>query len=213
MPLAISTVSLAGGTRGIAYNQTLTSAGGTGATGWEILEGRLPHGLALTAATGNIAGTPTTAGTFAFIVRVYDSTGANITKELSIAVNAGSAAALPTPFNQNNRFHTFYDKPVKDWEKVTSKHEYQDGGKSFNSSNDDAPQYFEWEFRGLSAAEAAVFDAHFNSARGELFDFPFTDKDGTFYDTGTRYLKYDGSHADHKSNMKWRRVTLVRYPS
>ena len=57
--LAISTTSLANGTLGIAYSQTLAATGGTGAYTWTLTSGTLPAGLSLNASSGLISGTPT----------------------------------------------------------------------------------------------------------------------------------------------------------
>src|SRR5207244_2708274 len=69
--LSITTTSLAAGTVGTAYSQTLTATGGTPPFGWSLSTGSLPLGLTLSAA-GVISGTPTTAGTPSFTVRVDD---------------------------------------------------------------------------------------------------------------------------------------------
>jgi hypothetical protein len=80
----ISTLSLPNGVTGIAYNATLTANGNTPIT-WSIATGDLPDGLALSATTGEISGTPTVAGTFNFTVMATNSLG-NDTKALSILI-------------------------------------------------------------------------------------------------------------------------------
>jgi hypothetical protein len=72
----ITTSSLAGGTTGTAYSQTL-SATGTAPVTWDITAGSLPGGLSLNASTGVISGTPATAGTSSFTVRATNSAGSN----------------------------------------------------------------------------------------------------------------------------------------
>jgi hypothetical protein len=59
--LVITTSSLPNGQAGVAYSQTLTATGGTGAYTWQLTAGTLPTGLTLTASTGLIAGTPSVA--------------------------------------------------------------------------------------------------------------------------------------------------------
>jgi hypothetical protein len=59
-PLTITTASLPNGTVGVVYSQTLAATGGTGAYTWQLTAGALPAGLALTASSGLITGTPST---------------------------------------------------------------------------------------------------------------------------------------------------------
>ena len=213
MSLSILTASpLPAATRGVFYSEAFTATGGSGVYFWYVTEGLFPPGLSLNAITGANTGTPTGSGNYFFTVTVFDSLGEGASKSFSLLVNASTSALLGVPFNQNNLRHFHYNKPVSEWEKVTVKHTYQDGGASFNANNTTAPQYFEWEFTGLTPTERAVFDAHHDAARGELFDFPYTDKDGTFYESGTRYLKYESSHDANESWANRVKVTLVRYP-
>ncbi|MGA9767807.1 MAG: NBR1-Ig-like domain-containing protein, partial [Blastocatellia bacterium] len=84
-PLSVVTSSLAGGTVGSAYSQTLSATGGTPPYTWSLLSGGLPPGLILTP-TGTIAGLPTTSGTFNFSVQVADFASGTAQKALSITV-------------------------------------------------------------------------------------------------------------------------------
>jgi len=84
--LSITTSSLADGTVGLAYSQTLTSSGGKSPLTWSIAAGALPAGLSLAGATGVISGTPTVAGTSNFTVQVVDANGAVASKALSIVI-------------------------------------------------------------------------------------------------------------------------------
>jgi hypothetical protein len=52
-----------------------------------VVAGTLPPGLELPRGENTISGTPTTAGTFTFTVRVTDDLGAFSEKELSITIN------------------------------------------------------------------------------------------------------------------------------
>jgi len=88
--LQIDTISLPAGTVGTAYAPvTLAGSGGLGDYNWTLDAGSsLPAGLSLST-SGVISGTPTTAGTVNFIVKVTDSASpVNVaTKSLSIAVS------------------------------------------------------------------------------------------------------------------------------
>ena len=73
-PVAITSLSLLpAGTVGTAYNTTLAASGGTGALSWSKVSGALPTGLSLDRSTGQLSGTPTTAGISTFTIRVQDS--------------------------------------------------------------------------------------------------------------------------------------------
>ncbi|MEA4993037.1 MAG: S-layer homology domain-containing protein [Oscillibacter sp.] len=82
---SITTTSLPGGTVSTAYSQTL-AATGTAPITWSIDSGILPGGLSLNGITGEVSGTPTTAGTFSFTVKAANSAGSQ-TKVLSITIN------------------------------------------------------------------------------------------------------------------------------
>jgi hypothetical protein len=94
-PVVTSPATLAGGTAGVAYNQTLTATGATPIT-WERTAGALPTGLTLSTA-GVISGTPTAAGTFTFTVIATNAAGDSEPKELSITIAKGAGATLTTP--------------------------------------------------------------------------------------------------------------------
>jgi len=93
--LQITTSSLANGTVGQAYSQTLSATGGSGSYTWSVSSGSLPPGLSLNASTGAVSGTPTTSGTFTFTARVTDGTQ-TATKSLSIVVSSASTVTIST---------------------------------------------------------------------------------------------------------------------
>ena len=73
------------GTVGTAYFQNFFSSGGTGPFTWTIAAGNLPPGVVLTGS--HLGGTPTTAGTFTFTVKVADSAGDQATEPGSITIS------------------------------------------------------------------------------------------------------------------------------
>jgi hypothetical protein len=81
-----------------SYNTTLVAAGGSGTDyTWSVTSGALPAGLTLIASTGVITGTPTTAGTATFTVKVTDSLSHTATAQYSIAVYAPLTLPAPNP--------------------------------------------------------------------------------------------------------------------
>ncbi|HEV2346502.1 MAG TPA: putative Ig domain-containing protein [Actinocrinis sp.] len=95
----VATSSLQGAITGKVYSQTLAGAFGTAPYTWSLVPGQglLPAGLLLNGHTGQISGTPTTTGTYAFTVQATDSTKPNqaATQHLSIAV--AKPLVLSTP--------------------------------------------------------------------------------------------------------------------
>lgn len=68
--------SFAGGTENTAYSGSATASGGTAPYTYSVFSGALPTGLSLNASTGAVTGTPTTPGTFTFVIRVTDNAAA-----------------------------------------------------------------------------------------------------------------------------------------
>jgi len=86
--LVISTVDLADGVEGIAYNFTVVALGGTPPYTWSIAKGNLPDGLAIDTASGVISGIPTKKGNYNFTLQVSDNstTVSTATERLSIRI-------------------------------------------------------------------------------------------------------------------------------
>ncbi len=88
--LAVTTSSLPDGSVGTGYDQTLAASGGVAPYSWSVASGTLPPGLTLSA-SGEISGTPTSAGTYGFTAQVADSeTPADTaTQDLAISIDTG----------------------------------------------------------------------------------------------------------------------------
>ena len=84
--LSIVPTTVANGTVGVVYSQTLTASGATGTVSWAVTTGALPAGLSLGVASGVIGGTPTAAGSFAFTVTATDSLTQTGTRAYSMTV-------------------------------------------------------------------------------------------------------------------------------
>jgi Putative Ig domain len=85
----ITTTSVAGGEQGSAYSQGLSASGGTQPYTWRAISGSLPAGLTMSA-DGQIAGVPTTAGTFSFGVSVTDTQNSTAQQAYSLAIAPGT---------------------------------------------------------------------------------------------------------------------------
>jgi mono/diheme cytochrome c family protein len=93
--LTVTTSTLAGGTVGIAYSQTLAAGGGRTPYTWALASGTLPAGLTISS-TGVITGTPTAAVTSSFTVRVSDSSSPAVTATKAMSITIGAAATTST---------------------------------------------------------------------------------------------------------------------
>ena len=91
--LSITTTTLAPGTVGIGYAQTLAATGRIAPYTWSVTSGSLPAGLSLAPATGVISGTPTTAGTSTFTVQVADAESTPVTATASFTLTVAPGAS------------------------------------------------------------------------------------------------------------------------
>lgn len=72
-------------TVGTAYTDAV-AAEGNGAVAYTVIDGALPAGISLDAATGALTGTPGTLGTSIFTLQAQDALGLTVTAQLSISV-------------------------------------------------------------------------------------------------------------------------------
>jgi hypothetical protein len=82
------------GTVGTPFILSLAVAGGIGTFSYTVSAGTMPAGVSLDPATGQISGTPTTAGTYTFTVRAADSNG--VFKEVVVTIKVAAASVTPT---------------------------------------------------------------------------------------------------------------------
>lgn len=83
--LQFTTVLLANGQVGVAYNGAIMASGGSGNYNFSLTGGSVPAGLYLNR-DGGIRGTPTTAGTSTFTVQVTDDAGNTASSGFSLTI-------------------------------------------------------------------------------------------------------------------------------
>ncbi len=88
--LSITTTSFPVATVGVSFGAQPTAIGGTQPFTWTVASGAVPAGLTLSS-SGALAGTPSSAGTSVFTVRVTDSASATATRLLSLTVSAAGS--------------------------------------------------------------------------------------------------------------------------
>jgi hypothetical protein len=80
---------------GVRYGADPPATGGQTPYTWSLSAGALPAGLRLGAQSGAITGTPTTAGTSSFTVRVTGSDGLSSERSFSITIVEGEPPSAP----------------------------------------------------------------------------------------------------------------------
>ena len=86
--IILSPSSLPSGSVDQSYSQTISATGGTSPYTYSVASGSLPPGLELSSG-GVLAGIPTTAATFTFIVTAVDASGCTGSKEYSATISSG----------------------------------------------------------------------------------------------------------------------------
>jgi parallel beta-helix repeat protein len=93
-PLQIVTNSLPVGTVQSSFTTTLAASGGVPPYSWHMISGQLPAGLRLNLSTGAIAGTPTSAGSFSFVINVQDTASSSVSTGFSLNVSTEPAPTV-----------------------------------------------------------------------------------------------------------------------
>jgi hypothetical protein len=124
-PLSIPAVTLQQGVTGTPYSATISARGGIPPLTWSLLSGNLPPGLTLTTntqtggtqppTTGEVAGIPTTPGTYSFAVQVHDSAipEQTATQTVSITITNPTPLAITTASLPNGVTAQGYNSPVQ----------------------------------------------------------------------------------------------------
>jgi large repetitive protein len=86
-----------GGEVGVTYSDQLAVTGGTSPFTWSVSSGSLPPGVTLGASTGLLSGTPTTAGSYSFTVKVTDSSGLSSTEAATVTIIPGPSMTFAAP--------------------------------------------------------------------------------------------------------------------
>ncbi len=98
-PLTITQTTIPAGTVGATYSTTLTLTGGTGVGNVFVVSSEVGPGNLTLSSGGVLSGTPSTAGSFPFTVRVTDSQGNIANRALTLVVNPPvsiTTTSLPT---------------------------------------------------------------------------------------------------------------------
>ena len=106
-PVAITTLALPNGATNTVYSATLTAAGGSSPYTWSKTSGSLPPGLTLSG-DGVISGTPTTTGTFNFVVQVSDGGTPVLSASKSLSITIARLFAITTTSLSNGILNMAY---------------------------------------------------------------------------------------------------------
>jgi YD repeat-containing protein len=103
----ITPTILPAGTLSLSYSQTISDIGGTNPETYALASGLLPPGVALTASTGILSGTPTTTGTYTFTITSTDAAGATASQEYTVPVGLPAVDASTGDGLGNDKYNTF----------------------------------------------------------------------------------------------------------
>lgn len=132
-PLAIPTASpLPSAQVPLPYSAVVSATGGTAPYQWSQTAGTMPPGITVNTNTGEVAGIPTTAGTYNFTLQVADAVSANATKAFTLVVTAETVACTDRQQRWNYNTGVFYRSGLP----LTAKECPQIGDINVNISTD-----------------------------------------------------------------------------
>jgi hypothetical protein len=103
--------SLPDGTVGRSYSESFTADGGDGPYNFSVSSGALPPGLSVDPGTGELSGTPTTAGSFDFTVTATDDTICPGSRDYSLVIECSTITVRPgNPSLRSGTVGTPYSK-------------------------------------------------------------------------------------------------------
>jgi len=98
-PIITTVPQLPGSFRGFPYSTTLAAVGGLQPYTWSLVSGSLPSSLTLDTATGEISGTPDTAGDFPFRIAVTGVDGRASTNNFTLRILPPGRIPFTEAFN------------------------------------------------------------------------------------------------------------------
>lgn len=107
----IDPASLAEGTYGSPYSETVTASGGAGGYVFAMSAGTLPTGVSFDP-TGNFSGTPTQTGSFGITIDVIDDQGNTGSRDYTLVVNAADILTIAPTTVPNGTYGATYSQQL-----------------------------------------------------------------------------------------------------
>ena len=219
-PLAISTSSLASGTVGASYSQTLAAANGIAPYVWSVT-GTLPTGLTLSSA-GVISGTPTAAGTTNLTIQVTDSSSpaASASKQFSLVIVTPVITRTNVALQANGGVATASSTRNSDYPASGANNgehigaDYANGGVWVDGTESVYPDWLQITFNGQkSISEIDVYTVQDNRenpvepTETMTFEEFGNTKFSVQYRSGVNWITVDGGNVTD-NNLVWRKFTF-----
>jgi len=110
--LTITSSGLPDGRTGSAYDAGFTASGGTQPYRWTVSAGNLPQGLTLSQNDGQLTGIPSTAGGYAFTIKVTDAKAQTAQKQFALNITAGGNVDGPAELPRVTVSSSMADTPA-----------------------------------------------------------------------------------------------------